>query len=165
MNAKPTCECYDRLPAGSTYQEVGVDETEGRYGDVSVTTCSVCGRRWLSYFVEYEAFTASQRWIRGVLPASQMVPPPKNAVPIFNTMPWYFYRFSQRKRQIGKGNAPAGLTFNGGVAVEIDFEAEKLNGIPSSAQPKSRGGASCKNLGPTLSTHPPNPVKSFIKPS
>lgn len=130
MNATPPCECYDRLPTGSSRQEMGVDITNGRYGDVSVMTCSTCGRRWLLYFSEYEAFSASQRWIRGVLLSTQEVPfAPEEAVPIFNRMPWYYYTFSQRKRQIGKGNAPADFTSYGGEPVEIDFSAEEVNEI------------------------------------
>ena len=124
------CECYERLPAGSSRQELGVDKTYGRYGDVLVTTCCTCGRRWLHYFAEYEAFTASQRWIRGILPSTQVVPfPPEEAVPIFNRMPWYSYHLSGHEGQCGRGNAPADLTCNGGEPVEIDYSAEEHHGL------------------------------------
>lgn len=94
---------------------VGVDETNGRYGDVSVLTCRGCRRRWLYYFAEYEAFTASGRWIRGILPDNHPLPlTPQNAVPILNTLPWYVYGGSAfpscPRGSRARGNAPADLT-------------------------------------------------------
>ena len=41
---------------------LGCDHTEGRFADVTTRRCSRCGRMWLRYQVEYEAFTASGRW-------------------------------------------------------------------------------------------------------
>ncbi len=130
MDTTPPCECYDRLPSGSTRQELGVDVTNGRYGDVSVSTCSLCGRRWLFYSAEFEGFRASQRWIYGILPGTQEVPfPPEEAVPIFNRMPWFIYHLSGDPERCGKGDAPADM----GVypeLVSIDYATEATNGIP-----------------------------------
>ncbi len=57
------CSCLDAYGQDLTgYRDVGVDETEGKFADVSVRRCDRCGRLWLCYFVEYEAFTASGRW-------------------------------------------------------------------------------------------------------
>lgn len=46
---------------------LGVDETKGRFGEVWLHTCERCGRIWLFYRVEYEAFTRSGRWFRAVI--------------------------------------------------------------------------------------------------
>ncbi len=46
---------------------MGIDETNGRFAEVSIETCKQCGRRWLRYFVEYEAFSRSGRWYRGLI--------------------------------------------------------------------------------------------------
>ncbi len=64
-------ECSCMVPPFN-YQEfdseyVGRDETNGRFADVSIETCKKCGKKWLRYFVEYEAFTASGRWYRGLV--------------------------------------------------------------------------------------------------
>ncbi|TWD77222.1 hypothetical protein FB547_110184 [Variovorax beijingensis] len=70
---------------------VGVDETEGRYGDVSVETCVHCGQKWLRYHVEYEAFTASGRRFRGLISDEQLVAlKPEDAVPFLEKLLWYF---------------------------------------------------------------------------
>jgi hypothetical protein len=41
--------------------------TNGRYADVEITACVTCSQLWLRYFVEYEAFTSSGRWARGMI--------------------------------------------------------------------------------------------------
>jgi hypothetical protein len=46
-------------------ESVGVDETNGRYADVTLERCLSCGRVWLRYFVEYEGISRSGRWARG----------------------------------------------------------------------------------------------------
>jgi hypothetical protein len=130
MNASAPCVCYERLPEGSSYLKVGVDETNGRYGDVSVSTCEVCRRRWLFYFAEFEGFKGSQRWIRGVLHIHQKVPfPPHDAIPIFNGMPWFFYQLSGDPMRCGKNDAPADLTHCYPQPATIDFTEEQNNGI------------------------------------
>lgn len=51
--------------------QIGIDETEGRFADVTVERCGSCGRVWLRYFVEYEAFSQSGRWARGEITEQQ----------------------------------------------------------------------------------------------
>ena len=70
---------------------VGIDKTHGRFGEVSVETCAHCGEKWLRYFVEYEAFTASGRWFQGVL-AEKDAPTitPENSIAYLESLPWYF---------------------------------------------------------------------------
>ena len=46
---------------------IGVDETNGRFGDVSIKTYKKCNRKWLHYYVSYEGFSESGRWYRGVI--------------------------------------------------------------------------------------------------
>lgn len=94
---------------------IGVDETNGRYGDVSVLTCRGCRGRWLYYFAEYEGFTASGRWILGLLPDDHPSPlTPQYAVTILNSLPWYIYGGSAFDSpppgRRARGNAPADLT-------------------------------------------------------
>jgi len=69
--------------------QVGVDETNGRFGQVSIETCKVCGRKWLCYRVEYEAISKSGRWYRGLV--SEEIAPtvrPETAVQILQSLEW-----------------------------------------------------------------------------
>jgi hypothetical protein len=69
MASGDECGCLD--PHAGSYtdfesvRDVGVDKTNGRYGEVRVDRCRSCGRLWLHYFVEYEAFSESGRCYRG----------------------------------------------------------------------------------------------------
>lgn len=42
-------------------RDVGCDETEGRFADVTLNRCRTCGRTWLRYLAEY-GFTS--RFVR-----------------------------------------------------------------------------------------------------
>jgi hypothetical protein len=106
------CECTVGGPERYVEERVGVDDTNGRYGDVDIRTCGDCGRRWLHYRAEYEAFTGSGRWIVGILPDELPMPlTPTNAVPILNSLPWYIFgggAFSLPwPGRRSSGNAPA----------------------------------------------------------
>ena len=71
---------------------IGVDKTNGRFGEVSVEICKTCGSKWLRYFVEYAAFTASGRWYRG-LASQEMLGSltPEGAVEALQNLAWHFY--------------------------------------------------------------------------
>ena len=51
-----------------TEHELGMDE---HFGTASLLRCSLCSQRWLMYFYEIEAFTASGRWYLGTVSAEQ----------------------------------------------------------------------------------------------
>ena len=88
------CPCLALGPLPGTFDEtyLGQDLTEGRYGDVSIRACRVCGRRWLRYFVEYEAFTASGRWYTGLLPeGAEAGLTPERAAPLLESLPWHVH--------------------------------------------------------------------------
>jgi len=64
------CQCLEAtqgLCAEGSGTDVGTDTPKGRYGDVSLHTCPDCQRIWLFYRVEYEGFSASGRWYRGLI--------------------------------------------------------------------------------------------------
>jgi hypothetical protein len=74
------------------FELLGLDETNGRFGEVSLQTCKACGRQWLHYFFEYEVFLKSGRWFRGLVPAEQLVSlSPESAVELLESLPRYFY--------------------------------------------------------------------------
>jgi hypothetical protein len=73
-------------------ESLGVDETNGRFGEVTAETCKACGARWLGYSVEYEGFSRSGRWYRGLVSADMLSGlTPSQAPAVLAGLPWYFY--------------------------------------------------------------------------
>jgi hypothetical protein len=72
--------------------EIGIDKSNGRFGQVSIKTCRRCTRKWLDYHIEVEAFSESGRWYCGLLSdeAARMLTPEK-AIAVLEDLDWYFY--------------------------------------------------------------------------
>ena len=89
---------------------VGVDETHGRFGDVSLETCIHCNSTWIRYFVEYEAFSCSGRWYRGQISEmdAQRITA-ENAASFLEGLPWYFLGGSYFDSTGRKGCGPLSL--------------------------------------------------------
>jgi hypothetical protein len=72
--------------------EIGVDETKGRFGEVSIHVCRTCGRKWLHYYVTYEGFSQSGRWYRGLVSDETAgAVTPETAVNVLEGLEWHFY--------------------------------------------------------------------------
>jgi len=86
---------------------LGIDETNGRYGEVTIETCKACGRLWLRYFVEYESFSQSGRWYRGLV-TPEMVESlrPEQAPELLASLPWRFSGGSYFRSMGRKGHGP-----------------------------------------------------------
>ena len=70
-------------------KELGMDDN---FAEVSLLICSVCGQRWLRYFYEVEAFTASGRWYLGAINAEQAsLLRAEEAKATLEGLSWYFY--------------------------------------------------------------------------
>ena len=64
--APADCACLETpLSSLSTYRELGMDAA---LAEVTLLYCRHCGRYWLRYFYENEAFSRSGRWYLGALP-------------------------------------------------------------------------------------------------
>ena len=86
------CSCLDGRPFPADRRFVGVDKTNGVYGEVAVERCRSCGRFWLEYRVEYEYFTASGRWFRGLVDAeTARRVTPESAVATLESLPGHFF--------------------------------------------------------------------------
>ena len=71
---------------------VGIDETKGRYGRVTIEKCKHCNSLWLKYFVEYESFSKSGRWFRGQIDKENSKKiTPENSVEYLRSLAWYLY--------------------------------------------------------------------------
>ena len=91
--------------SGFDSTEIGIDETNGRFGEVSIKTCRSCKRKWLHYHIEYEGFPESGRWYRGLLSdeAAKSIAP-ETAVAIVEDLDWHFYGGSYFKTTGAKGS-------------------------------------------------------------
>jgi hypothetical protein len=73
-------------------EELGVDATGGRHADVAIERCRLCGRPWLHYHYENEAFSRSGRWYRGLVTPEQAArATPASALEILAELPWHLY--------------------------------------------------------------------------
>ncbi len=87
------CQCMTPSFRAADYSmvRIGTDETNGRFGDVSIATCRACGKQWLHYHVEYEEFEKSGRWFRGpISPEKAQALKPETSVELLGQMEWYF---------------------------------------------------------------------------
>jgi hypothetical protein len=72
-----------------TDTELGLDE---HFGTASLLRCSLCGQRWLRYFYEIEAFTASGRRYLGPITVEQASRvSAENAKTTLEGLSWYFF--------------------------------------------------------------------------
>ena len=72
--------------------DMGVDDDHGRFADVRIDRCRWCGRLWLHYQHELEAFSRSGRWYRGVVTPEQAAgATAANALSILAKLPWHLY--------------------------------------------------------------------------
>ena len=88
------CKCHNPpfLYSDYTKHYVGIDETNGRFGEVTFKTCKYCNSLWLHYYVTYEAFSQSGRWYRGLITQSDAENiTPENSVNYLKSLKWYFY--------------------------------------------------------------------------
>lgn len=104
------CSCLDEPRSFDQYEEVrrlGVDPTSGRYGEVGLLRCKRCGRYWLRYQVEYEAFTGSGRYFMGLITLEKAESlAPDEAFDYLNQLDWHLYGgsyfFGKKGRSTGK---------------------------------------------------------------
>ena len=106
------CRCLNVGPERFEERIVGVDKTAGRFADVTLRRCGECGRLWLRYFVEYEAFTASGRWAEGLISdeeAERIIP--EQAAGFLDGLDWYIFGGSYfgHGPKRGSGRIPWGI--------------------------------------------------------
>lgn len=78
----------------TTYESrpLGIDDTNGRYADVTLNTCVHCGKVWVKYHVEFESFSYSGRWYMGEVTEEVLKTlTPENTVAYLESLPHYFY--------------------------------------------------------------------------
>jgi hypothetical protein len=108
------CKCFIPPLHYTDYQisYMGVDETNGRFAEVTLQTCIHCGIKWLNYLVEFEAFTKSGRWYRGVIPENELKNiQPGKVVAYFEGLDWFIFggSYFSSTGMYGKGKVQADL--------------------------------------------------------
>jgi hypothetical protein len=107
-----SCPCLDhgpKYPSIECVRDVGVDKTKARFADVEVVRCTVCGRLWLSYHVEYEFYSRSGRWAEGLIDeATAAAITPEEAAEYLHGLDWYVYGGSWFGHGGKRGSGPMG---------------------------------------------------------
>lgn len=99
------CECLVTPQSNRiSFRELGMDS---RFAEASILICPKCGRHWLRYFYENEAFSASGRWYLGLITEEQSSTLIANgAKSTLEGLIWYFYGGSYFQGRKGKGSGP-----------------------------------------------------------
>jgi hypothetical protein len=110
-----SCSCLETPQIYTRYNRVrniGIDETNGRYGVVELWQCNQCKRFWLHYLVEYEYRTGSGRYFMGLIsPDQAQSMTPDKAVGFLESLDWHLYGGSYFEGSKGK-------TFNHHIPVD-----------------------------------------------
>ena len=89
MENSPTCSCLEMAFARWNFDEKYLG-TDRNYADISIRRCQGCGRYWLHYHYENEAFSKSGRWYRGLIsPEAADSVSAENALEILGKLDWY----------------------------------------------------------------------------
>lgn len=93
---------------GNAEEFLGVDKTEGRFGEVSTYGCLECGTKFIRYRIEYPPFKNSDRWYIGVANDAiiqQLRSKPEGVVPYLEQLDWFIFggNFFSSNGRYGKG--------------------------------------------------------------
>jgi hypothetical protein len=89
MENTPACSCLELDYVSWKFDEkyLGSDRY---YADISLRRCKHCGRLWLHYHYENEAFSQSGRWYRGLIaPEQAETIAAENALEFLGKLEWY----------------------------------------------------------------------------
>ena len=99
------CSESEKLPHELKERPVGSDS---HYGEVTVFSCTRCGRCWLHYLMEYEYLTAAGRWLEGeISPTIAKSLKPDDAVRLFDNMEWFHCSGSAYGGKLRRATPPA----------------------------------------------------------
>lgn len=90
----PACRCLTPPFHYTDFESrsLGVDETAGRFAEVTIERCLSCDQNWLRYFFEQEAFSKSGRWYRAPVSAAEAASVTETtALTLMARGSWHFY--------------------------------------------------------------------------
>ena len=108
------CKCFIPPLSYTDFKKAfwGVDKTNGRFAEITVQVCVHCGTKWLNYLVEFEAFSKSARWYRGVVSEKELKNlQPEKVVPYIEGLNWFIFggSYFSSTGMYGKGEVQADL--------------------------------------------------------
>lgn len=104
--AEQRCACLDTPRKLPVARYLGMD---AHYGEAALHLCPDCGRYWLHYFYEVEAFSGSGRWYFGILaPEQAETISAEEASSALEALEWYFYGGSYFGKS-GRSSGPINL--------------------------------------------------------
>lgn len=91
-----TSDCICKTPPFSYLnydtEELGIDETNGRFAEVNIQTCKHCQTKWLNYFIAIEGVSSNSKWFKGIIDAAHVASiKPETALAYLENCEWYFY--------------------------------------------------------------------------
>lgn len=108
------CSCEKPTSNYTEYRSSGLstDHTNGRYAEVSIQQCKLCQRIWIHYLVEFEHYSKSGRWYKGIV--SKKDRPnitPENAVEYLESLEWYVFggSYFESTGEFGRGKLQVDL--------------------------------------------------------
>jgi hypothetical protein len=108
------CKCF--IPpvhyADYTVSYIGVDETNGRFAEITLQTCIHCSTKWLIYLAEFEGISKSGRWYRGVITEKELKNiEPEEVVAYLEGLDWFIFggSYFSSTGMYGKGNVQTDL--------------------------------------------------------
>lgn len=110
MPSEDDCRCLTP-PINASHYEIrvlpGMDPSDGRYADVAVERCKTCGRIWLHYHYEIEAFSRSGRWYRAVVTEAEADAVTLiSALGLIGSKPWHLYGGSYYESSGARSSVP-----------------------------------------------------------
>lgn len=108
------CTCEKLPPDYKNYisSYLGQDSTNGRFADVTIQQCINCKRKWINYLVEFESFSNSGRFYKGIV-AEEDLPKitPQNSIKYIERLDWYIYggSYFETRGKYGFGKANVDL--------------------------------------------------------
>lgn len=105
MAEPPTsCACLRGLLTAGQFDRTFLG-TDDLYAEVSIDQCKACGRNWLHYLLEFEQYTGSGRWYRGLI-GPDVAFSHRNAAAIFEQLPDYWAGGSRFGGKIHRRSGP-----------------------------------------------------------
>ena len=119
------CACLDGEARYDVFEERSIGQGEN-CSEISLRTCRTCGRRWLHLLLEFEGFTGSGRWYRGLIAPDDAVTA-ENAPARFAALPGYFAGGSHFGGRVHRRSGAIPLELLGGV---LPFRTSTISPVP-----------------------------------
>lgn len=106
------CACLDGEARYDVFEDLPLGQGE-QFSEITLKTCRTCDRRWLHLLLEFEGFSGSGRWYRGLISPDAAVTA-ENAPAQLAALPGYFAGGSHFGGRVHRRAGPIPLELFGG---------------------------------------------------